>query len=842
MRPPRSIPLNLNLNLDLNLNLNLNLPLLLILNFLLLFPSSGQTVIRINQLGYRPSGVKVAVLLSRDSATAISSFLVRDAITGRVAARLSSMVDCGAYAGFRRTFRLDFSGVTEPGGYLIEAAGTRSPEFRVNDDVYDGAADFLLTYMRQQRCGFNPFLNDSCHTHDGYVIYGGKDDSTFIDVVGGWHDAADYLQYVTTSATATAQMLLAYRMYPSAFGDAHDAAGRPRPNGIPDVLDEATWGLRWLLKMNPRPGEMYNQIADDRDHQGFRIPTLDSVDYGFGRGRPVYRCTGEPQGLSEYKNRSTGLASTAGKFASAFALGSLALKPIDLGLAETLASRARSAFATGVAHPGVCQTAPCRAPYFYEEDNWLDDIELAAASLQLLTGDTAYGSAARQYGRAEGVTRWMLDNTARHYQWYPFVNVGHYLLAAEGGSTARAFRDLMQAGIDEVYNRGKSNPFLFGIPFIWCSNNYVSSTLADLILHRTATGDRRYEEMEASLRDWLFGCNPWGTSMVIGLPKGGTSPRDPHSAFSHERGYPVDGGLVDGPVTREIFAALKGVHLSKPDPYAEFQSDMAVYHDDWADYSTNEPTMDGTAGLTLPLAALAAEGRKPGMDRQTLVLGGVVRMDTTAKTVYLFFSGHEFDDDSRTIRSALQKAGVKASFFFTGDFYQKPLHASLIRGLLKDGHYLGGHSDKHLLYADWRRRDSTLVSRERFFADLRANYEAMGKFRISPRDAWAFLPPYEWYNREVSDWCGQAGLTLVSFTPGTRTNADYTTPDMGSRYLSSGAILDSLLAFETAHTLNGAMLLMHVGTDPARTDRFARRVPELISELKRRGYRFDRLR
>jgi hypothetical protein len=52
--------------------------------------------------------------------------------------------------------------------------------------------------MRQQRSGFNPFLKDSCHTHDGYVLYGEKagiKDSTHIDVVGGWHDASDYLQY-----------------------------------------------------------------------------------------------------------------------------------------------------------------------------------------------------------------------------------------------------------------------------------------------------------------------------------------------------------------------------------------------------------------------------------------------------------------------------------------------------------------------------------------------------------------------------------------------------------------------------------------------------------------------
>ena len=126
--------------------------------------------------------------------------------------------------------------------------------------------------MRQQRCGFNPWLKDSCHTHDGYVIYGGKDDSLHIDVTGGWHDAADYLQYVATSANATYQMLFAFSENPSSFGDNFLANGLPGKDSIPDVLNESRWGLDWLLKMNPAPGIMYNQIADDRDHIGFRFP------------------------------------------------------------------------------------------------------------------------------------------------------------------------------------------------------------------------------------------------------------------------------------------------------------------------------------------------------------------------------------------------------------------------------------------------------------------------------------------------------------------------------------------------------------------------------------------
>lgn len=804
--------------------------------------AAGQSAwIRVNQLGYQPDAIKVAVLVSKDSGLTCTGFRVHDALTGDAVLEVPAVRAFGPWGPFARSYRLDLSALRKPGAYVIEAAGFRSAPFRVHADVYDGTADVLLQYMRQQRCGDNPFLDDSCHTRDGYIIYHPTRDSTFIDVTGGWHDASDYLQYVTTSANAVVQMLFAYEKNPTSFGDHFRANGRPGANGIPDILDEARWGISWLLKMNPAPGEMYNQIADDRDHLGFRLPTLDTVNYGRGRERPVYFCTGEPQGIYQHRNRTTGIASTAGKFASAFALGGLVFRHRDPALAAVLARKAAEAYEFGEKHPGVCQTAPCRAPYFYEEDNWVDDMQLAAAQLYRLTGRSVYRDAMWRYGAQEPVTPWMGAETARHYQWYPFVNLGHSYAAA-APEHREEFLGYMREGLARVAGRGRTNPFLFGVPFIWCSNNLVSGLLTQARLYRTMSGDNAHAEMEAALRDWLFGCNPWGTSMIVGLPAEGVAPRDPHSAFTHVHGYPIDGGLVDGPVYGHIFASLKGVRLAKPDAFAPFQSDLAVYHDDWADYSTNEPTMDGTASLTYYLSSLQADGGTRN-DRRTMSHGGIIRMDSTERTVYLVFTGHEFADGGGEIRATLRKQGITASFFFTGDFYRTKRYKSLIAGLRSDGHYLGGHSDRHLLYAPWERRDSLLVGREVFDADLKANYQAMASHGIRREDAPYFLPPYEWYNKTIAWWTAQAGLTLVNFTPGTFSNADYTTPSMGARYLSSDSILTRILRreAESVSGLNGHLLLMHIGTDPERTDKFHRRLEDLIRELKRRGYSFGRL-
>jgi endoglucanase len=570
-------------------------------------PLFSQSWIRINQLGYTPRSVKVAVWTSKTTGK-IRDFALVDATSGKKVFHSRKVKAFGPWGPFASSCRLDFSGFTETGSYYIEAGGVKSPVFDISKKAYAGTADFLLRYMRQQRCGYNPFLHDSCHTRDGYVIYAPENDSAHIDVTGGWHDATDYLQYTATSANAVYQMLLAYDSNPGAFSDAFLANGEPGKNGIPDIIDEVKWGMDWLLKMNPDSGIMYNQIADDRDHKGFRLPNHDSADYGKGRERPVYFCTGQPQGIFKYKNRATGIASTAGKFASAFGYGAMVLQKWYPEYCQALKARARAAYLFGKAHPGACQTAPCTAPYFYEEDNYADDMELAAGVLCHLTGKMEYLQDAVEFGRKEKTTPWMGADTARHYQWYPFMNMGHWeIVTTKDAAFSKEFLENWKNGLEKIRKRGSNNPFLNGIPFIWCSNNLTTACLTQCHLYAKLSGDRSFDEMEAALRDWLFGCNPWGTSMIVGLPEKGDSPADPHSSLSVLYHYKLDGGLVDGPVYNSIFSNLKGISIAGGDEYSEFQSSKAVYHDDYADYSTNEPTMDGTADLTYYLSTMEEE-------------------------------------------------------------------------------------------------------------------------------------------------------------------------------------------------------------------------------------------
>ena len=86
------------------------------------------------------------------------------------------------------------------------------------------------------------------------------------------------------------------------------------------------------------------------------------------------------------------------------------------------------------------------------------------------------------------------------------------------------------------------------------------------------------------------------------------------------------------------------------------------------------------------------------------------------------------------------------------------------------------------------------------------------------------------------------GLTLINFTPGTRSNAD-DTGEADPNFVSSQAIFDSILKQEREDPqgLNGYILLFHLGSGPGRADKFHLRFGELLDTLGSKGYQFVRV-
>jgi hypothetical protein len=120
------------------------------------------------------------------------------------------------------------------------------------------------------------------------------------------------------------------------------------------------------------------------------------------------------------------------------------------------------------------------------------------------------------------------------------------------------------------------------------------------MLYERMTGDRQYRVLAAEARDWIFGRNPWGVSFVIGVPETGVAASRPHHLFHKLKNHLPVGGLVDGPVYKDINDSLKFAPFGQ-DRFERFQSEIGVYHDCYHDFSTNEPIIDGTVSLLLLL-------------------------------------------------------------------------------------------------------------------------------------------------------------------------------------------------------------------------------------------------
>ena len=110
------------------------LTLALTLLLIMLWTAGAQSWIRTNQLGYLPNTVKVAVYISQNPGAA-QDFTVCDALTDKVVFKGKATLYDGAVWGMASAARLDFTGLTVPGGFYISYGNTHSATFRIDAGV-----------------------------------------------------------------------------------------------------------------------------------------------------------------------------------------------------------------------------------------------------------------------------------------------------------------------------------------------------------------------------------------------------------------------------------------------------------------------------------------------------------------------------------------------------------------------------------------------------------------------------------------------------------------------------------------------------------------------------------
>lgn len=247
-------------------------------------------------------------------------------------------------------------------------------------------------------------------------------------------------------------------------------------------------------------------------------------------------------------------------------------------------------------------------------------------------------------------------------------------------------------------------------------------------------------------------------------------------------------------------------------------------------------TAAGSSGDVHPASVTTERGHAVCTDRH----GCVVRFDADSPVVHLVFSADSMFEGGEYAVGVLDSMDVKASFFFTGNFLREPSNRAIVERIIRDGHYVGSHSNRHLLLADWDRDRTPLVTVDSLLHDLDSSYVELGCFGIRREETCYTLPPYEWCNAIHAEAYRSAGLTPVQPTPGVETYRDYTVPTM-AEYRTAEWMFDQIFDYEKKHTLNGAIVIIHLGTWNERPDKLYHRLPAIIDGLRQHGYSLHRL-
>ncbi len=120
-------------------------------------PPNAAIFLRANQVGYTATDTKVAVAFSTSPLP--STFAVITADTGLSVFEGKTVPLSGERWGkFDQQAELDFTMLTRPGRYLLRIGEARSLPIAIGEPALFGLSDQLLEFMRQQRCGYNPWL------------------------------------------------------------------------------------------------------------------------------------------------------------------------------------------------------------------------------------------------------------------------------------------------------------------------------------------------------------------------------------------------------------------------------------------------------------------------------------------------------------------------------------------------------------------------------------------------------------------------------------------------------------------------------------------------------------
>lgn len=505
-----------------------------------------------SQVGFLPEDTKTAVVFSNTPVSDIL-FYIRgteyfdEVYNGRI---VQSQLTA---ENFKYAYILDFSSFKISGSYVVEVDNQRSYPFTISENVFNNLTDSLMLFFKAQRCGpTNPNLHLPCHLSDATVVRG-EDDSSAVDLTGGWHDAGDYIKFLSTTAFTTYMLIFSYEFDKAKFGFDNDH------NDVPDILDEAKVGLDWLLRAHYKKGKLITQVQDLRDHTPFwRMPEDDSLRYD----RPAFTSFG--------KNH-------IGIFTAALALGARIWeeKFLDREFSDKCLQAAEDMYSVRDASSDLGENLSAA----YRDKEYKGKLALGAVELYLTTGEEKYLTEAGEYAANLQPDFW--------WSWGDINTLAFYRLADYDPD----FKDRLSEGLIHFNLKKDSSVFNEATAYSWGTTNALLGVALQSILYRRLTAAKDFDSLAVYQRDYVLGRNRWGICFIS--KTGSVYPLNIHSQLYFLNGGYLPGAVVAGPAPSDL---IKSYNINIEDKkFGPFNSQSVVYCDDRNNYITNEPTIVSNA-------------------------------------------------------------------------------------------------------------------------------------------------------------------------------------------------------------------------------------------------------
>jgi endoglucanase len=368
----------------------------------------------------------------------------------------------------------------------------------------------------------------------GSAASAARPDGTKLSSPRGWYDAGDYNKYVVNSGISTYTLLLIAEQFPK-YADALRLDIPESGNGLPDVLNEALWNLRWMLTMqDPSDGGVYHKLTNAQ-FDAFIAPDKAVT--------PRY-----------VVQKSTAAALD---FAAVMAHASLVVRryPRVLpGLSDSLTRAALAAWGWARQHPdSLYDQAKLNALYkpaiatgTYGDRSVSDERRWAAAELALATKQDSFLVAVPP----------VADEPATVPTWNSVGTLALISLAdhrrelSSAVDTAKITSALLTLA-RSLRTAADTSPYGVAMSrrqdFAWGSNAVAANQGLVLVQAARLTRDTSYLRAALANLDYVLGRNATGYSFVTGY--GVKTPQAPHHrpSASDTVAAPVPGLLVGGP-------------------------------------------------------------------------------------------------------------------------------------------------------------------------------------------------------------------------------------------------------------------------------------------------------